>query len=99
MLKNKAISLYLEWPHRQCVSLAFGRSYVRASIVAASLAICSPHLRRAILGAQGGTALPWPCNGQAIGSTVSDAIVRSWLWSTAIGSSTLVYFSSITTSS
>ena len=36
-----------------CVDLAFQRSLVRASLVAASLAICSPHLHRAIRGAQG----------------------------------------------
>ena len=34
-------------------------------------------------------------NGQAIGSTVFDAIVRSWLWSTAARSFPLGYFSSI----
>ena len=32
-------------------------------------------------------------NGQSIGSTVSDAIIRSWMWSTAIGSSPLGYCS------
>ena len=30
---------------------------------------------------------------RSIGSTVSDAIIRSWLWSTATRSSTLGYFS------
>ena len=30
---------------------------------------------------------------QSIGSTVSDAIVHSWLWSTATGSSSLCSFS------
>ena len=34
----------------------------------------------------------WGCD-QSIGSTVSDAIVRSWLWSTATRGSTLGYFS------
>ena len=34
----------------------------------------------------------WECD-QSIGSTVSDAIVRSWLWSTATRSSPLGYFS------
>ena len=33
------------------------------------------------------------CDHQSIGSTVSDAIVRSWLWSTATRSSPLGYFS------
>ena len=32
---------------------------------------------------------------QSIGSSVSDAIVRSWLWSTATGSSPLGYFSKL----
>ena len=31
-------------------------------------------------------------NGHSIGSTVSDAIVRSWLWSTATRSSPLSYW-------
>ena len=38
-------------------------------------------------------------NGQSIGSSVSDAIVRSWLWSTSTESSPLGFFSSITASS
>ena len=44
-------------------------------------------------GAQG--VLPMRVGGcdQSIGSTVSDAIVRSWLWSTATRSSLLGYFS------
>ena len=37
-------------------------------------------------------------NGQSIGPPVSDAIVRSWLWSTATGSCPSDYFSSITSS-
>ena len=32
-----------EWPHRQCVSLAFRRSQVRISVSAVSLVICCPH--------------------------------------------------------
>ena len=38
-------------------------------------------------------------NCQSIESTVSDAIVRSWQWSTATGSTQLGYFSCITVSS
>ena len=38
----------VRWP-----GLAFRRLRVRASLAAASLAICSPHLHRAIRGAQG----------------------------------------------
>ena len=37
--------------------------------------------------------------GQSIGYTVSDAIVRGWLWSTATRSCSLGYFSGITESS
>ena len=44
--------LNLEWPHRQCVGLAYPRTRVRAPVAVASLAICSPHLHRAICGAQ-----------------------------------------------
>ena len=61
-----------------------------APVIAASLAICGPRLHRAIRGAQG--VLPVYEGGgcdQSIGSTVSDAIVRSWLWSTATRSSPL----------
>ena len=39
-------SLYPEWPHRQCVFLAFRRSHVRGSLSAASLMICSSHCRQ-----------------------------------------------------
>ena len=35
-------ALYPEWPHRQCVGLAFRRSHDRGSLSAASLVICSP---------------------------------------------------------
>ena len=69
---------YHEWPHRECFGLAFRRARGRATLAAASLVICSPHLHRAIRGAQG--VLPcveWGSNGQSIGSAVSDAIVRS----------------------
>ena len=41
-----------EWPHRQCVNLAYPIRRVRAPAAAASFAICSPHLHRAIRGAQ-----------------------------------------------
>ena len=41
----------------------------------------------------GGTAHEGRVCDQSIGSTVSDAIVSSWLWSTATSSSQLGYFS------
>ena len=90
------VLLYPEWPHRQCLGLVFRRSHVRRSLSAVSLVICSP-ARIAVCkrGAQG--VLPcvgWGCN-QSIGSTVSDAIVGSWLWSTATRSSQLGYFSKL----
>ena len=34
--------LYPEWPHRQCVGLAFRRSHDRGSLSAVSHEICSP---------------------------------------------------------
>ena len=46
-------NIYPEWPHRQCVGLAYPRTRVRASFAAASLAIYIPHLHRAIRGTQG----------------------------------------------
>ena len=47
----------------------------------------------------GGTAHEGAGCDNSIGSTVSDAIVRSWLWLTATRSSPLGRFSSITASS
>ena len=41
-------SLYPEWPHRQCVGLAFRCSRVRFPVAAASLVICDSHLHQAI---------------------------------------------------
>ena len=55
---------------------------VRAPVATASLAICRPRLHRAIRGAQGVLPMREGCD-QSIGSTISDAIVQSWLWSTA----------------
>ena len=69
------------------VGLAFRCSRVRVPVAAASLVICGQHLQCAIRVAQG--VLPcvgWGGNDQSIGSTVSDAVVRCWLWSTAAGS-------------
>ena len=51
------IALHPEWPHRQCVGLAYTWKRVRAPVVAASLAICRPRLHRAIRGAQ--RLCPW----------------------------------------
>ena len=45
-----------------------------------------------------GTAHEGEVNGQSIGSIISDAIVRRWLWSTATRSCPLDYFSSLTAS-
>ena len=42
MLTDNNKILYPEWPHRQCVGLAFRRSHDRSSLSAASLVICSP---------------------------------------------------------
>ena len=43
--------LYPEWPHRQCIGLAFRRSRVHGSLAAANLAISSQNVHRAIRGA------------------------------------------------
>ena len=45
--------IYPEWPHRQCVGLAYPWTRVRAPVAAASLTICRPCSHRAIRGAQG----------------------------------------------
>ena len=34
------LHLYIEWPHRQCVGLAYTWTRVRAPVAAASLATC-----------------------------------------------------------
>ena len=74
------------------IGLAYTWTRVRATLL------------QQVLGFVGGVS---PCNtwssegtahegegcDQSIGSTVSDAIVRSWLWSTATRSSPLGYFS------
>ena len=91
------IGLYPEWPHRQCVGLAFRRSHDRGSLSAVSLVICSPaRIEVCNTCSSGGTALcrVGGCD-QSIGSTVSDAIVHSWLWLTATRSSPLCYFSKL----
>ena len=51
-----------EWLLRQCVGLAYPRSHVRVPVAAASLVICSPHLHRAVRGAQG----VLPCVGLGV---------------------------------
>ena len=74
---------YPEWPHRQggCLDAAVARS--------------SPAEVRLIytmhMALRGYCPLGWDCD-QSIGSTVSDAIVRSRLWLTATRSSPLGYF-------
>ena len=76
--------LYPEWPHMQCAGLALRRSHVRGWLSAVSLVICSP-ARIAVCNTWSSGVLlcvGWGCD-QSIGSTVSDAIVRSWLWLTA----------------
>ena len=56
-------------------------------------AVAALHRFNCARGPQG--VLPMRVEGcdQSIGSTVSDAIARSWLWSTATRSSPLGYFS------
>ena len=72
------VHIYPEWPHRQggclaCCGSTFDSAEVHWFI------LCS---RRS-----GGTAHEGRGCYQSIGSTVSDAIVRSWLWLTATRSS------------
>ena len=85
-------TVYPEWPHRLCVGLAFWGLRVRSSLVAASLVICSPHCTVQYVELRG-TAYEGGRGDQLIGSTVSNAIVRIWLWSTETRSSPLGYFS------
>ena len=59
----KVLSLYPEWPHRQCVGLVFRRSQVRTSLRAVSLVICCPaRIAVCIRGAQG----VLPCVGWGV---------------------------------
>ena len=78
--------LYLEWPHRQggcfaCCCCTFDSAEVHWFI------LCT---RRS-----GSTANEGGGCDQSIGSTVSDAIVRSWLWLTATKSSPVGCFSAL----
>ena len=84
-------SHYPDWPHMQCVGLAFRRSHVRGSLSAASLVICCRHCTVQNMELRGYC----PVCDQSIWSSVSDAIVSSWLWSTATRSSPLGYFSKL----
>ena len=83
-----------EWPRRQCVDLAFRRLHVRGSLSAASLVICSQHCTVQYVELRGYCPVQGGRCDKSIGSTVSDAIVRSWFWSTAT-SSPLGYFSKL----
>ena len=83
--------LYPEWPHRQCVGLAFWSRTFSADSVQQVLRFAA-HISVCNTWSSGDTAL---CRGgcdQSIGSTISDAIVRSWLWLTATRSSPFGYF-------
>ena len=57
LLSPRFYITYPEWPHRQCVGLAYPWKRVLAPVAAASFAICSPHLHREIRGAHGVLAL------------------------------------------
>ena len=70
--------IYPEWPHRQGICLAL---LVDSPLILHRFLLCS---RRS-----GITAYESGGCDQSIGSTFSDAIVRSWLWSTATRSSPL----------
>ena len=78
---------------QEYVGLAFRWSRVRVTVSAASRDLW-PTFALWNTWSSGDTAM---CraggNGQSIGSTVSDAIVRSWMWSTATGRSPLGCFS------
>ena len=92
-----SFSLYPVWPHRQCFGLIVRRWHDRGSLSAVSLVICSPaSIAVCNTRSSGATALcrVGGCD-QSIGSTVSDAIVLSWLWLTATRSSPLGYLSKL----
>ena len=80
------LTLYPEWPHRQGGCLA---CWNRCSLSWAETAPIYTMLEA--LG--GGTAHEGRGCDQSIGSSISDAIVRNWLWSTETSSSPLGYFS------
>ena len=87
---------HTERPHRRCGGQAVQKS--RDRIRRITLLICNSHLNVQVALAEycpvkGGG------NGQSIGSTVTDAIGRSWLLFTATGSCQLGYFSGVTANS
>ena len=59
--QRPVLSLYPEWPHRQCVGLAFRRSHVRICQCSKSCDL-QPALNCAIRGAQG----VLPCVGWGV---------------------------------
>ena len=89
-----------EWLHlegslaRLAMAPALENGYTYSLMAPASLVICS--IAVCNTWSSGGTALcrVVGCN-QSIGSTVSDAIVSSWLWLTATRGSPLGYFSKL----
>ena len=70
-----------------------GRTFAVSSVQQVMWFAAQPALQCAIRGAQG--VLPRGGCNQSIRSTVSDAIVRSWLWLTATRGSPFCYFSKL----
>ena len=81
------IYLYPQWPHRRFSGIPKVTCSISECIKSCDLCLAFLPCNK---WSSAGTAL---CkvggNGQLIGFTVSYAIVRSWLWSTATGSSPL----------
>ena len=81
---NNELIIYPEWPHRQGGCLACWSCKVDF-LRLHWFTLCTRH--------SGGTADEVGRCNQSTGSTVTDAIVSSWLWSTETRSSSLGYFS------
>ena len=81
------IHLNPEWPHRQGCCLACCSCTFESRWGLHWFILCKWH--------SGGTAHEGGGCDQSIGSTVSDVIVRSWLWLTATRSSSLGCFSTL----
>ena len=82
-----SFAIYPEWPHRQGGCLAWWSCKARSIPYWAETAPIYMHE-----ALKGYFTWGWGCD-QSIGSTVSDPIVHSLLWSTATRSSPLGYFS------
>ena len=92
----KIVIFYLKWPHRQggcfaCCGCTFDYTFDSIARCTFDSIALFYNMHEAL---RGYCPWGWGCE-ESIGSTVSDAIVRSWSWLTATRSSRLGCFSTL----